>query len=247
MRIDVYFTHLFQEPEDQFADSMAIMIDVFRASTTVCAALFNGAKEVVPTDTLDSAVRIYQNLSKESRFLGGERNGTKPSGFEAGNSPLEYSPENVANRTVIFSTTNGTQVFHKAKYAKVKLIASFVNLSKVVNYTYDLAFEKKEIESINILCAGTKGRFSFEDTLCAGAIIANLISKKSEDIELTDSARAAYKLFIQEKDNIKEFLRTTDHAKSLIKLGFESDLDIASSIDAYPTLPVLLGNNIKAI
>ena len=64
MRIDVYFTHLFQEPEDQFADSMAIMIDVFRASTTVCAALFNGAKEVVPTDTLDSAVRIYQNLKQ---------------------------------------------------------------------------------------------------------------------------------------------------------------------------------------
>jgi len=243
MFVDAFLTPYFPETENQFDDSIVVMIDVLRASSTVCAALNYGAKEVIPSDSLDKAVKIYNSLSKEVRFLGGERNGIKPPGFDAGNSPSEYSM--VKGKSVILSTTNGTKTFQKAKSAKHKIIAAFINLNTVINYIKTLLGATDSPKKLYVLCAGTNGRLSYEDVLCAGAIIHDICS--TFDInQITDTADVAKNLFNLHINDLKKFLYTRDHARHLIQLGFESDLDYCFNIDSVNVLPIVTANTIKA-
>lgn len=247
MIIDAYLTPYFPETENQFNDSYVIMIDVLRASTTVCAALFAGAKEIIPTDSLDKAVKIYSSLSKEMSFIGGERNGIKPSGFDAGNSPLEYHSDNVHGKNVIFTTTNGTKIFQKAKLAKARIVGSFVNITSVVNYILEKASilpdDSKPVR-ISIICAGNNGLLSYEDVLCAGAFI-NQFSNFVDDLIISDTADAARHLFLLHSNHLKSFIKTREHAKYLESLGFEDDLEVCLTFDVFPVVPLIKDNSIK--
>lgn len=247
LKIDAYLTPYFPETENLFEDTAVIMIDVLRASTTVCAALHNGAKEIIPSDSLDKAVKIYSSLSKEARFIGGERNGLKPAGFDAGNSPSEFTEQNVANKTVIVTTTNGTKTFLKAKNAKHKIVAGFVNISPVLDYIEKLVREETEKDfKLIILCSGTDGRFSYEDTLCAGAIIEEL-GVSFPDTVCSDTASAAKNLFNLHSNDLIDFLKTCEHALYLKEIGFEQDIDEALTPDLYPVLPIVQGSSIKKL
>ena len=247
MIFDAFLTPNFTESEKQFANSIVVMIDVLRASTTVCSALTNGAKEVIHCETTDKAVHIFNSLSKESRFLGGERDGLKPTGFDAGNSPLDYTEEKIKNRTVILSTSNGTKIFQKAKHAKKKIIGGFVNISFVMDYLLDLIKEEDNDDlEICFLCAGTNGRSTYEDTLCAGAYLSKLLSL-FPNTDLTDTAHSAMNLYELFKDNLNSFLKSRKHALYLKSLGFEEDIDISLTFDKYPVIPIIEGNSIKRL
>ena len=249
MIIDTFLTPYFPETDDQFSDSIVVMIDVLRASTTAAAAIMNGAKEVIPTDSLDKAVKIYSSLSKEIRFLGGERNGLKPSGFDAGNSPLEYTEKQVKGKTVILTTTNGTKTFLKAKLAAVKLIAGFVNHQVIINYLVkkieEMSADNPDLK-IFFLCAGTNGRLSYEDMICAGALIYEL-QNQYRKIEITDPSDASKNLYLIHRHNLKEFLGQRDHAKKLKEIGFAHDIDIAFTFNAYPVVISVNAGSIKKI
>ncbi len=246
MFIDAFLTPYFPETENQFDGSIVVMIDVLRASSTVCAALNAGAKEVIPSDSLDRAVKIYNSLSKEVRFLGGERNGLKPPGFDAGNSPMEYIESRVKGKSIILSTTNGTKTFQKAKNAKYKIIASFINLTTVVEYIKALIDRDEAPSKLFTLCAGTNGRLSYEDVLCAGAILNEICLTFKIDV-ITDTADVARNLFNLHANDLISFLYTRDHARNLISLGFESDLEYCFNIDAVNVLPVVASDTIKAL
>ncbi len=245
MIIDAFFTPFFPEKEKEFDNAIVAMIDVLRASTVVCAALHNGAKEIIPCETTEKAVSIYSELSKESRFLGGEREGVKPESFDAGNSPSEYDEENVKNKTVIISTSNGTKIFQKAKQAKKRYIACFANMSAVIEKIRADAKELDEREGkIVFLCAGSNGRLSYEDAVCAGAFIDEL-SPSIKNPEITDTALAARNLYLQIKDNLFEELSKRERAIFLKNLGFEEDLRICFEKDLYPVAPEINGISIK--
>lgn len=242
MKIDAYLTPLFPEKELQFDNSIVLMIDVLRASSTICAALANGAKEVITMESVDKAVQLFSSLSRESRFLGGERNGIKQSGFDAGNSPAEYTEDNIKGKNLILTTTNGTQLFQKCRNAKLKLVAGFINLDAVIEYVKK--YSLSENFDINILCAGNDGRFSFEDTLCAGAYIENFINIFNIS-ELSDSVLSAMNLFHLHKDNLSDFIKMRDHSRHLQAIGMAEDIDICLEYNKYPVVPVITGNSIK--
>lgn len=246
MIIDAYLTPYFPETETFFDDSHVLMIDVLRASSTVAAALYNGAKEVVATENLDKAVTLYSNLSKEVRFLGGERNGIMPSGFDAGNSPSEYTGEKIEDKTVIITTSNGTKIYQKAKQAESRIIASFVNVEVVLEYLKACIKEKNENTKFIILCAGNNGRLSYEDTLCAGRYIA-AIMELIKDGELTDTAAAAFNLYEMHKQNLNEFIASRQHATYLKSIGFEKDIETCLTENYYPVVPLITGSSIKKI
>lgn len=247
MFIDTYLSPYFPETENLFDDSIVVMIDVLRASTTICAALYNGAKEVIPCDTLDKAVSVYNNMSKDVRFLGGERNGLKPSGFDAGNSPLEYTNDIIKDKSVIMSTSNGTKTFLKAKLARRKVVAGFVNHSTILDFL-DSQIDEYNSENrqirIFILCSGTNGRLSYEDIICAGSFV-NALSNKYIFDKLSDSAEIAKKLYSINQSSLKQVLTDSEHAKRLIEIGFVEDVNIAFSYDTYPILPKFVGSSIK--
>lgn len=244
MLIDAYLTPYFPESEVQFKDSIVIMIDVLRASTTVCSALHNGAKEVIATETPEKAIQIYSNLSKESRFLGGERNNMRVDGFDAGNSPIEYSEDKVNNKSIIFTTTNGTQIFQKAKYEEYKLVGSFVNFNIIIDFVCK-TLENKSL-NISVICAGTNGRMAYEDTLCAGAFISQFNNLYPES-KLTDTADAAKDLYQLHSDDLTSFIKLKQHPQTLIQLGFGDDVDLCLTLDKFPVIPVITGSSIKKL
>lgn len=245
MKVDAFLTPYFPETENLYENSVVVVIDVLRASSTVCAALYNGAKEVIPCESLDKAVTVYNNLSRESRFLGGERNGTMPQGFDAGNSPSEYTSELVSNKSVIISTTNGTKTFLKARQAISKIVGSFTNFQKVCDFLFEFSKEHENSDKkIIFLASGTNGRLSYEDTICAGAFIY-FINNEFESSTMTDTALVAKNLYKLHKSDLKSFLSNCEHAQHLKKIGFEKDLDICLDFDNYPVLPIFSGSSIK--
>lgn len=247
IKLDTYFTPFFPEVEEQFKDDIVVMIDVLRASSTICAAFHSGAKEIIPFGEVQKAVSVYANLSKESRFLGGEREGVKPEGFDAGNSPFEYTPDRIEDRTIIFTTSNGTKIFVKAKHARKRYIGAFVNLNIVLKEIYSyIENDKSEGKNTNItfLCAGTNGRVSYEDMTCAGAFLDS-INEKYSGCEITDSAEVAKNLFTLHRSVLGEFLKTKSHARYLESIGLQEDVEICFEIDKFPVVPVVEESSIK--
>jgi 2-phosphosulfolactate phosphatase len=241
MRIDVFLTPG-QIDELQLRDKNVVVIDVLRAGTTIASALANGAKEVIPVESVEVAVKISASLFGEVVLLGGERGGKVIEGFHLGNSPGEYVEDVVKGKSIVFTTTNGAVAMSKGRYAKQMAIASFVNIARVVDFAKDLK------EDIIIVCAGNQlvvGGFSLEDTVCAGMIIHKLQQGSTRGTELSDSASGALILYKSFARNIPKMLEDSEHGKRLIESGFKDDLKMCASIDSIPVLPLLSGNVIR--
>lgn len=244
-KIDVYLTQSLINDDLFLKDKNVVVVDVLRATTTITVALINGAKEVIPADSVSTAARISKGLGKS--ILCGERNGKVIEGFALGNSPFEYKRETVKDKSLIFSTTNGTVSIAKSRLAKSCVLASFVNLSKTVEHIKTLEGD------VIILCSGKLNTFCVEDAVCAGVIIDKLQSESKDEFELNDSAYACVKLgnvltkktgkFSSEK--ILEMFKESEHGKYLAGLGFSEDLKLCAGIDSYPHLPVYYNGTIK--
>ena len=236
MRIDLYFTPS-QTDELALRDKSVVVIDVLRASTTIIAALGNGAREVIPVATVESAVKISGSLGGDQTLLGGERNGKMVEGFNLGNSPAEYTGERVKGKVVIFSTTNGSQAMEKARHARDLLICAFVNVSAVAE-----SLRQNPLDFI-IICGGNNGGFSLEDSVCAGMLITRVVADDQQ--VLSDGAIAGRSLYRTHGRNILKMMRSSEHGRYLEEIGFADDLKLCAGIDTIPILPQLEGNVIK--
>ncbi len=163
MKIDLSFSAE-QFDELQLRDKNVVVLDVLRASSTITVALNNGAREIIPVASIESAVKISGSLFGEVTLRGGERNGKTIEGFNLGNSPLEYSETAVKGKSIIYCTTNGSVAMAKSRYARILVIGSFINLTKIVD------FIREENKDFLFICAGrlnSIGNFSLEDAVCA--------------------------------------------------------------------------------
>ena len=175
-------------------------------------------------------------------LLGGERGGLPIDGFDLGNSPCEFTPEVVAGRKIVFTTTNGTQALLVCTAAERVIIGSFVNLTAVV----------RELDGklpIHILCAGTRGRVTREDSLFAGALVEKLVGSVVEKEAINDEARIARDdwLFSMEgirppgrraNERLAEVLRDCQGGRNLINVGLQRDIPAAADFDRYDFAPV---------
>jgi 2-phosphosulfolactate phosphatase len=242
-RIEILLTPGQMNDELTLKDKNIIVIDVLRATTTITISLANGAKEVIPTENIATAVRVAKG-SKNS-ILCGERNGRVIDGFKLGNSPLEYTSEEIKDKALIFSTTNGTQAIMKSKFAKNCLLASFVNMSTVVDYVNALD------EDFTIICSGKLNDFCLEDAVCAGMLLNKL--SVGRNLELMDSEVAAMNLSndlamlmnVPSQEKVLRMLNISEHGRYLSQIGFEKDLEICSKIDSYPIIPLFRNGVIR--
>ncbi len=187
-------------------------------------------------------MKISGSLFGEVTLRGGERNGKIIEGFNLGNSPLEYSETAVKGKSIIYCTTNGSVAMAKSRYARTLAVGSFVNLTATADFIRD------DNKDFLFICAGranTIGNFSLEDAVCAGMMIQNLLKTESLEVELSDSAKAAHAISKTFGRSIHKMLKTSEHGKYLIELGYEKDLKICSQVDSVPVLPILIGTVIK--
>jgi 2-phosphosulfolactate phosphatase len=238
MRIDI---HLAPQGIEDLAmrEKIVVVIDVLRASTTIVTALGNGAREVIPVDSVEAAVKISGNFSGDGTLLGGERHGKMVEGFHLGNSPAEYVPERVGGKAVIFSSTNGSLALVRSRYAKELLVCGFVNLTAVADYL------RSRGHDFTIVCAGKAGDFSMEDTVCAGMLIATVMKDAGVDVELSDGALAARALYKAYGKNLLKMVRSTEHGQYLQEIGFTGDLKLCAAVDAIPVVVKQEGNVLK--
>jgi len=209
-------------------DHIVVIIDIFRATSSICYGIENGAEAIIPVSEVEECEAYRQKNA--NYLLGAERNGEVVSGFDFGNSPFSYTAEKVNGKTVVLTTTNGTQALHLSRNAKTIVIGSFLNLTALCDWL------KTQNESILLVCAGWKNNFNLEDTLFAGAVVDQL---KDHGFKLDDPAIAAYDLYQAGKNDINDYLKKTSHSERLKKLGIEKDIEFCLKIDITTAIPVL--------
>ena len=217
-----------------------VIVDVLRASTTIATALYNGAKEIIPVASVESAVKVSGSLFGDVTLRGGERNGKIIGGFNLGNSPTEYNEEAVRGKSIIFTSTNGSGAMVKARYSQNLVVGAFVNLSKVVGFLKTLG------EDFVVMCAGKQNEFCLEDAVCSGMILTRL-QQSIRNLVIGDAGRASIVLFKAFGKNILRMLQESEHGKFLTDIGFGNDLSICASVDSVPVLPIMSGNVIKLV
>ena len=246
-KIHIYLTQSLVSDDLQLKDKNIVVNDALRATSTMTYALNNGAKEIIAAETPSKAAKIKRGAG--ASLLCGEKAGQKIDGFDLGNSPFEFTPEVVKNKSLIFSTTNGTISIIKSRLAKNIVLASFLNITKAAE------FIKSINEDVYILCSGKQNDFCLEDFICAGVLIKELQKITEGEIFyfLSDSENAAVHLaesYVYSKgkivnSRILEMFSLTEHGQFLKSLGFESDLEFCSQIDSYPVLPIFYKDVIK--
>lgn len=211
------------------SNCVVVVIDVFRATSTIASALYNGAKCVIPVDSVPKAIEISKSIGA---IAAGERDGMIAEGLQHGNSPLEYSRDFIENKTLVLTTTNGTRLLQMALDNKADTIitGSFPNLSSVCDF---LVAEKKNVV---LGCAGWKDRFNLEDTLFAGAIIHRL---SNEFTIHCDSSLMAETMYTKHKNKIMEFAPSLTHYHRLVdRFGLIEDIKFCLTEDVANVLPV---------
>ena len=230
--IDVCFSpalfHLYDP-----ADSIVVVIDVLRATSSMCVAFHHGVKSIVPVATIDESLSY-----REKGFLvGAERKGEMVAGFDLGNSPFSYMNESIRDRNIALTTTNGTQAIQTAKNAKQIVIGSFLNITALSNWLLS------QNSNVILLCSGWKNAFNFEDTLFAGAVVKRLLPQ-FELNDHRDAALAAMHLYELANSDLYAFLERSSHRKRLEKLHIEDDIEFCLKPDYTDVIPVMVGDAI---
>jgi len=197
-------------------NAVVVIIDVLRATSTIATALFNGAKSVIPVDSVAKCMEIGRKIEC---ITAGERDGLIAEGLGYGNSPFEYSRQFIGNKTLVLTTTNGTKLLHMAleRGAGQIVTGSFPNLSAVCEFLLS------RHQNVILGCAGWKDRVNIEDTLFAGGVI----SKVKHHFQINcDSSKIAETLYNTAQPDLYQFMKEKEASHYLRLTGYSLDKDI---------------------
>lgn len=211
-------------------NAIVVVIDVLRATSTIATALYNGAKEIIPVDSVERCIQLGKELEC---ITAGERDGQVAPGLQYGNSSFEYPREFIEGKTLVLTTTNGTKLLHMAlsKGATEIITGSFLNLSAICNHLIQMK------KNVVLACAGWKDRVNMEDTLFAGAVVS--IVEEHFSINC-DASRIAETLYKKAKKDLYEFMRKNNasHYHRLNNFGLEKDIRHCLTPNLANVLPV---------
>lgn len=210
-------------------ECVVVVIDILRATSTISTALFNGAKSVIPVDSVEKCIRLGRDMEC---ITAGERDGKVAPGLQYGNSSFEYPRSFIEGKILVLTTTNGTKLLHMAlaKGATEIITGSFLNLSAVCDHL----IQKKK--NVILACAGWKDKVNIEDTLFAGAVMNRI---KSHFEVNCDASHMAACLYDYAKPDLYEFMKAQDasHYHRLTNFGLEADIRHCLTEDLANVLP----------
>lgn len=211
-------------------NSIVVIIDVLRATSTIATALHNGAKAIIPVDSVADCIRIGKEIDA---ITAGERDGKVADGLQYGNSPFEYPASFIANKTLVLTTTNGTKLLHMAhtRGAQQIITGSFTNISQVCQYLLAQGMH------VILGCAAWKDKVNIEDTLFAGAVINRI---KANFNIACDFSQMAESLYLTALPDMYSFMkeRNATHYHRLTNFGLTKDIKYCLSNDTAPSLPI---------
>ena len=210
--------------------AIVVIIDVLRATSTIATALHNGAKCVIPVDSVAKCIELGRQIDG---ITAGERDGKIAEGLQHGNSPFEYPTDFIGGRTLVLTTTNGTKLLHMAldRGAGQIITGSFPNLGAVCDYLLNQHLP------VVLACAAWKDRVNIEDMLFAGAVINRV--KENFNINC-DSSQVAETVYLEAKKDLYEFMKAKNasHYQRLSGYGLEKDIRYCLTPDVAPVLPL---------
>jgi 2-phosphosulfolactate phosphatase len=218
------------------SEAVVVVIDILRATSAICAAFANGAKEIIPVTTVDEA----RSLKKEGYLIAAERDGFVLDFADFGNSPFNFTPEKVSGKAIVYSTTNGTGIINMSSSCKTVLIGSYLNFSALSSWL--IGQDRKVI----LFCAGWKERFSLEDTICAGAYAERLMDSGSFTT-VCDSAHAAMDLWSLAKPDIDAYIDKAAQRSRLRDKGLDDCIGYCHTFDTTTVIPVLRDGKLVAL
>jgi 2-phosphosulfolactate phosphatase len=235
VRIDVHFSgSTTAAGQHDLHDRVVLVVDVLRASTSIAAALNNGARAVIPFEGVDDAIMRARSLERSEVLLAGERKMAAIPGFQLGNSPREFTADVVSGKTIVLTTTNGTAALASAVGAAEVIVGSFANYSVVLAWLRAAARAGK---SITIVCAGTNGRFALEDAICAGRFVRG-IARRGIQPELGDAASVAAIIDRRMGADLLAVLRDSEHGRALTEAGLGDDVSYCATLNTNPVVPI---------
>lgn len=203
-----------------------VVVDIFRATTTMCAAFNNGATAIIPVADIELA-RKYKS---KGFLVGAERKTRRVEFADFGNSPFEYTPEKVSGKEIVFTTTNGTRTIEAAKDCGRLFIGAFSNIGALADKCLQAS------ERVVIVCAGWNNKVNIEDTLFGGAFTEKLASRTDVSFE-SDAVRMALQLWETAKNDPLGFVKTSDHYQRLIDNGAEGDAPFCFQENTVSVVP----------
>lgn len=250
------------------ANTVYIVVDVIRATTTLCVLFERGCRCVVLAPGIEAARRARREDSPGT-LLAGEVGGLAPAGFDFGNSPGELAAADVAGRTVIFATTNGTQALRACLGGRAVYAGAFRNAAAVTGRALAVARAQtgtvapaleppplsqqsgaseadppRPAADIVIVCSGREALPAYDDTICAGYLVERLLAHAgSADVEvaLREGARIALASARAALAGhaVREALASADAARAVERAGLSADLDWCAEVDATTAIPAV--------
>lgn len=212
---------------------IVVVVDVLRATSVICTMMQNGVKEIIPVKSIEEA-KEYKN---KGYMVVAERNGQKLDFADFGNSPYYFTKDVVDGKTIVYSTTNGTNAITIGKEAEQVVIGAFLNLTALTDYLL------QQSKDVLILCSGWKGKFCIEDALLAGAIAESLFASKNYCTKC-DSVYAAIDMWSMAKTDLKGYLEKAAQRHRLKKLGLDDVISYCFTPDISSIIPMLKGTHI---
>jgi 2-phosphosulfolactate phosphatase len=208
-------------------DAIVLVTDILRATSAICTAFHNGVNELIPVETTEEA----RKFKEKGYIVAAERDGIKLDFADFGNSPYNFTPEVVAGKSIVYSTTNGTEAIHLASASYRVIIGSFLNLSASCRYLYE------QDRDVLVLCAGWKDKFNLEDSVHAGAVVECMTEQYGFQSG-GDSALAALDLWKTAKGNLIGYLDKCAQRSRLRKNKLDDVIPYCLTLDTTPVIPV---------
>ena len=231
--IEVCFSpKLFSEIQTK-ENFIVVLVDILRATTSICAAFDNGVRNIIPVATLEEA----KSMKEQGFMVASEQDGKKLDFADFGNSAFNFSREAIGGKTLVYCTTNGTRALETARKAEKIAIGAFINLSALTNWL------NTQEKNVVILCSGWKNKFCLEDTIFAGALVEKLLNHPGF-VTHCDSAAAALDLWHLARPDILNYIEKAAHRHRLKKLELDDVIPYSFMLDQTKVVPVFEGKEI---
>ena len=223
---------------DKHADdaNLVVIVDILRATSTICAAIQNGVKCIWPVATIEEA----RELKKQGYMVASERDGYVLDFADFGNSPFNFTPEIVKGKEIVYSTTNGTRCIHMAAHSKAIVIGSFLNISSLAEWLI------RQNAPVLIFCASWKDRFSLEDTVFAGALAERLLQSGKFESQC-DAVTASVDLWNLAKPDLFGYIQKSAQKGRLASKGLDDCIEFCLTADQTNVVPVFINDRLVDI